>query len=59
MSELGKTLLAKLTKEELTDLCEAWDDGTLDDVILDELCPKDALNYPEKYADPDSDIRRD
>lgn len=53
--DLGKVLIEKLTKEELTDLCEAYDDGSIESIFYDCLYPEDKLNYPAKYVDPDDD----
>lgn len=46
--DIAKVLLKKLTKEELSVLCDSFDDGSIDDVF-DELLPVDMQNYPEKY----------
>lgn len=53
MSKLGEVLIKKLTKEELADFCEAIDDGTFGPMVDNELVPKDAENFTEKYVDPE------
>lgn len=54
---IGKVLIKKLTKEELREFCTAWDDGSLDDVVYNELIPQDQKNYPEDYITEDDDVR--
>jgi len=49
MSKLGETLIKKLSKEELGLLCDSFDDGSLGEIIYEELLPVDVKNFPEKY----------
>ena len=49
---IGQVLLEKLTSEELGLLCDAHEEGSMDDVFYDELYPVDEKNHPGKYADP-------
>lgn len=52
--DLGKVLIEKLTKEELTILCAAYDDGSIEAIFYDHLYPQDVRSYPKKYANDDS-----
>lgn len=54
---IRQILIEKLTKEKLMNFCKAWDNGTLDEIIDKELCPKDAENYPEKYVNADNEAK--
>jgi len=49
MSKLGEVLIKKLSKEELGLFCDSFDDGSLDEIVYDELLPVDVKNFPEKY----------
>ena len=49
-TSIGKILLNKLNDEDIKQLCEAWDDGLLDDAMLNEVLPVDVKNHPELYV---------
>lgn len=49
-------LTEKLTVEELSILCDCYDDGSLDDVFSNVLIPIDFKNHPEKYVVDDGEI---
>lgn len=55
MYAIGQILIEKLTKEELTDLCEAHDHRCIADIFYNDLYPKDEENYPEKYVSCDDE----
>lgn len=48
-TDIAKTLLTKLTKEEIHQLCFMFDDGRLDEIMNDNIIPQDALNFPDEY----------
>lgn len=50
MVDIAKILVEKLTTEELSVLCEAYDNGELDAEFQETLIPKDCENNPEDYA---------
>jgi len=53
---LGQILIEKLTPDELEQLTDSFEDGSLDSVFYDELFPEDKKNHPRKYADVDDDV---
>ena len=55
---LGQILIEKLTPDELEQLTDSFEDGSLDDVFYDELFPEDKKNNPEKYADESDDTQK-
>ena len=59
MSKLGKILISKLSKEELGLFCDSFDDGSLDDILYNELFPADVKNYPDKYVKVDDRFKDD
>jgi len=50
---IGEILIEKLTPNELSILCKAHDDGTLNDVFYGELLPEDQANFPLEYCQVD------
>ena len=58
MCSIGQILIEKLTGAELGQLCDAHENGSIEDLFFDTLYPVDKKNYPEKYACPeDEDVR--
>lgn len=47
--KLAIFLTTQLTPEELSLLCEAYDDGRIRDMFEEVLLPYDQKNFPEKY----------
>lgn len=59
MSTIAKILLDKLTKAELKILCMSFDDGSLINVMYDEVIPVDVANHPDDYVSKtDGPIRK-
>jgi hypothetical protein len=50
IEEMAKLLLEKLSKEQLSMFCDMYDDGSFMEVVDFHLIPKDAENFPAKYA---------
>ncbi len=53
MEALAKKLIESLTKEELHQLCNAYDNGAIDDLFYDFLYSKDEESFPDDYEKPD------
>ena len=54
--KIGEILINRLTLEELSALCDSYDDGSLDDIFDTVLIPMDWRKHPEKYCKPDNNI---
>ena len=57
---IAEVLMQKLTKEELSELCEIYDSGELRDMFENKLFPQDEINFPDKYkpVDENPDIKQ-
>lgn len=44
-------IIAKLDKDEISYLCDYFDNGNLIDLFYEKLFPIDAKNNPDKYRD--------
>lgn len=56
IKNIADILIKRLSLDDLSILCDSWDDGSLDDVFSAFLLPIDLENHPEKYCKPDEDI---
>lgn len=53
MDSLGEILIEKLTPGELSELCDAYDDGSIKDIFMGELFSQDLANNSGKYCQID------
>lgn len=59
--EMVETIVAKLTKEEINNLVEMWDDGSLSGIFYNGIAYNglitiDRQNYPEQYVQEENDV---
>lgn len=48
---ISRSIIEKLTKEELAFLMDAWENGSLDGILADFFIPVDQKNRPGVYVE--------